>query len=388
MLSLKVDTQANNVPTHVFSDWSLGSSIDSSLGSLRPSFTAALNASLDAIVVEDAQRKKLPCEELHFHNNTIPFTVHSSQMAAYSPMEDKLYVNETENMYGIYDGHGGDICSRFVADRLPKQIMSSLKTRKAQTDSDYISSIKSSFIRVDEQFLTEHRYIVKTSASGSCGVTVLIRNDTLIIGNLGDSRVLLGSCKDSSWSHELLTNDHNTKNEKERELVKQRTSDPMPIRGHVTNRVPGERIGGVLMVTRAFGDGIFKRRDMSLAPFIPYLPYITNEPEVSTHKITQTDRFAVISSDGLYEYLTPAEVTSIVSKQLETTKDGSKIGAALIEYQFEKVAVLANKTVDEIKAIRNRKEFMDDISIIIILFSPSSFPTSTPNPSVTGAAAL
>jgi serine/threonine protein phosphatase PrpC len=91
----------------------------------------------------------------------------------------------------------------------------------------------------------------------------------------------LGSVPSDTWSHELLTNDHNTKNEKERQLVKQRTTDPMPIRGHAVQKVEGERVGGVLMVTRAFGDGIFKRRDMSIAPFIPHLPYITNEPEVN-----------------------------------------------------------------------------------------------------------
>ena len=35
------------------------------------------------------------------------------------------------------------------------------------------------------------------------------------------------------------------------------------------------------MLTRAFGDGVFKRRDMSMAPFINYLPYITSEPEIN-----------------------------------------------------------------------------------------------------------
>jgi pyruvate dehydrogenase phosphatase len=263
-------------------------------------------------------------------------------------------------------------------DRVPQQLLNSLKFKKPQCEADYVLTMKSSYMRVDEQFLNEHKHAVKTSAAGSCGVTVLVRNDTLYVCNLGDSRVLLGGQN----SHELLTNDHNTKNEKERELVKQRTTDPMPIRGHAVHKVPGERIGGVLMVTRAFGDGIFKRRDMSLAPFIPHLPYITSEPEITVRKLQTTDRYAIISSDGLYEYFTPADVAAIVEKQLETTTDGATIAAALIEAQFEKVANLAGKTVDQIKAIPCRKEFMDDISIIVLLFSPPS-----PTLPITGRAA-
>lgn len=355
MLSLKVDNQAS-LP--VYSDWSLGASLGS---------PQTLTISFEGLLIRDEEPRTKVCEEENFHNNTIPFSVYTSQMAAYTPMEDKLYVNQSENLYSIFDGHGGEICSKYVVDKLPKQLMYALKTRKPQTDSDYAATVKSAFTRVDEQFLTEHKHIVKTSASGSCGLSVIIRNDTLIIGNLGDSRVLLGS-QGSSWSHEVLTNDHNTKNEKERQLVMQRTTDPMPIRGHATNKVPGERIGGVLMVTRAFGDGIFKRRDMSLSPFIPYLPYITSEPEVTIRKLSSNDRYAVISSDGLYEYLTPAEVAATVEQHLETTTDGSKIACALIEQQFEKVAKLANKTVEQIKAYPKRKEFMDDITIIILIF--------------------
>jgi len=271
-------------------------------------------------------------------------------------------------LFAVFDGHGGDICSKYIVERVPQQLLCAISAKKPQSDVDYISVMKSTYIRVDEQFLNEHKHVIKTSASGSCGVSVLVRNDSLYICNLGDSRVLLGS-QSQTWAHELLTNDHNTKNEKERQLVKQRTTDPMPIRGHAVQKVEGERVGGVLMVTRAFGDGIFKRRDMSIAPFIPHLPYITSEPEITIRKLAPTDRYAIISSDGLYEYFTPADVAAIVEKQLETTQDGTKIAASLIERKFEKIATLANKTVEQVKALPNRKEFMDDISIIILIFS-------------------
>jgi pyruvate dehydrogenase phosphatase len=336
---------------HIFSKWD----IDSSLG---------------GFVDEAACKKVAVCEEAH-HNNTVTFSASSAQVDAYSPGEDRIYLNEKDNLFAVFDGHGGDICSKYIADKLPKQLLCSLKKRQPLNESDYTSILKSTFMQVDEQFLNEHKLVVKTSPAGSCGVTVLVRNDSLYVCNLGDSRVLLGS-RTQKWSHKLLTNDHNTKNEKERQLVKQRTTDPMPIRGHVTNKVEGERIGGILMVTRAFGDGIFKRKDMSLHPLIQHLPYITSEPEVTIHKFSPADRYAVISSDGLYEYFTPAVVAEIVEKHLESNSDGPKIAAALLEAQFETIGKLVGKTADQIKHMPNRKTFMDDTSVIIILFEHPS----------------
>lgn len=295
-----------HVPSPVFSKWAIDSS---SIG-----------------FVDEAVGKKA-CE------NTVKFSVVSAQVEAYSPIEDKLYLNDKENLFAVFDGHGGDMCSRYIVDKLPKQLLTSLKQRQPTTDHDYTSLFKSTFMKMDEQFLNEHKYVVKTCPAGSCGVTVLVRNDTLYVCNLGDSRVLLGS-RSHQWSHTLLTNDHNTKNEKERQLVKQRTSDPVPIRGHLCTNVEGERVGGILMVTRAFGDGLFKRKDMSLQPLIRYLPYITSEPEVTIHKLAPADRYAVISSDGLYEYFTPADVSEIVEKHLESGLDVAKLPSVLIEKQF------------------------------------------------------
>lgn len=84
-------------------------------------------------------------------------------------------------------------------------------------------------------FLQHDMFIIDTS-QGSCGVCVLVRDDTLYVCNVGDSRVLLGSKGPESWSHKLLTNDHNTKNASERELVRQRSSDPLPIRADIYNK--------------------------------------------------------------------------------------------------------------------------------------------------------
>jgi len=300
--------------------------------------------------------------------------ISSAQMDAYHPMEDKIYLNEKEKLYAIFDGHGGDICSRYISEKVPKLILDKLARQQLLPDIDYTCVMKSSFIEADTTFLNEHKFMLKNSPTGSCGVAVLERDGFLYVCNLGDSRVQLAKTDESGvLSTVLLTNDHNTKNLKEVQLVHERTSDPFPIRANISTNTEGKRVGGVLMLTRAFGDGVFKRRDMSMPPFISHLPYITSEPEINVHKIEPKDQFVVIASDGLYEHFTPEQVTSFIGEFLQECKDSpkefAKIGCRIIAKELETIAKLMRKTVEEVKNLPNRKSFMDDTTVIVLLLN-------------------
>lgn len=300
--------------------------------------------------------------------------ISSAQMDAYHPMEDKLYLNQKEKLYAVFDGHGGDICSRYISEKVPKLILDKLARQKDRPDVDYSCVLKSSFIEADTSFLNEHKFMLKNSPTGSCGVAVLERDGYLYVCNLGDSRVQLARQDESGvLSTILLTNDHNTKNAKECQLVHERTSDPFPIRANISTNTEGKRVGGVLMLTRAFGDGVFKRRDMSMPPFISHLPYITSEPEINVHKIEPKDQFVVIASDGLYEHFTPEQVTTFMGEFLLECKDSptefAKIGNKIIAKELETIAKLMRKTVDEVKNLPNRKSFMDDTTVIVLLLN-------------------
>jgi len=293
-------------------------------------------------------------------------------------MEDKIYLNVKEKLYGIFDGHGGDICSKYISEKVPKLVLDKLvRQLNRSSEPDYSCVLKSSFIEADTSFLNEHKFMLKNSPTGSCGVVVLERDGYLYVCNLGDSRVQLGKSDESgNLSTLVLTNDHNTKNAKEVKLVLERTSDPYPIRANITSMTEGQRVGGVLMLTRAFGDGVFKRKDMSMPPFISHLPYISSEPEINVHKIEPQDRFAVIASDGLYELFTPEQITSIVGELLLECKDSlslsteiATIGTKLLGKVMEKIARLMRKTVEEVKNLPNKKSFMDDTTVIILLLN-------------------
>jgi hypothetical protein len=47
--------------------------------------------------------------DLDPHNNTVRIAISAAQVDAYSPIEDRMYVNDKDNLFAIFDGHGGGI---------------------------------------------------------------------------------------------------------------------------------------------------------------------------------------------------------------------------------------------------------------------------------------
>jgi pyruvate dehydrogenase phosphatase len=85
------------------------------------------------------------------------------------------------------------------------------------------------------------------------------------------------------------------------------------------------RLLGQLMPLRAFGDARFKwtadEIRTRLEPFLQQRcvsryyttpPYLCATPEVAHRRLKPRDRFLVIASDGLWEFLSPKEVVQIV----------------------------------------------------------------------------
>merc|ERR1719464_161707 len=102
-------------------------------------------------------------------------------------MEDAhlIFMPEDWGFFGVFDGHGGDQCSRFVASRL----MEELESGAPESDA----AVKDLALRIDREFLD------RNEPSGSTGTFAIVRPPAegegqflLRVGNIGDSRVLLG----------------------------------------------------------------------------------------------------------------------------------------------------------------------------------------------------
>jgi len=192
------------------------------------------------------------------------------QSLMYTPA-DFHYQNEPKEMLNelamtcfaaVFDGHGGDECSNYLVDALPKSIRSHIlmdrealrtaidSSRNArgghseQTEdaaSELMRKIlKNAYLKTDREFITPKN----APQSGSTAATVLMMGRRLFAANVGDSRVVL--CRGGGQCVEL-TSDH--KPSRPDEAARVRAAG-----GFILHK----RVMGELAITRAFGDKSFK----------------------------------------------------------------------------------------------------------------------------------
>jgi len=300
----------------------------------------------------------------------VPTAVSVFQIDAYNPIEDRYHVNKDRKWYGVFDGHGSNICSEYVHRRLPEKLVE-LVDGESKTIEEALSI---AFKNIDEEFLNKYSHL-KGMAIGTCALFVILHDDTLYVANAGDSLAIVGRRNaDGAVQPVVVNNEHNTQNEEEVSLLRQRTSDPCPIRGAPNSNIPGARVGGVISVTRALGDGVFKKLNMSLPFFEKFLPYLTSEPEITKFSISQQDEFILLASDGLFEQVSRNDVIGWIQEYVDLHKtsraDLEKASEMVVGKIYSVLAGMMETTVAELKAMPNKKRMFDDTTVIIIFLGP------------------
>ena len=174
--------------------------------------------------------------------------------------KDHLFELAMTSFAAVFDGHGGDECSNYLVEALPRHIRQAMlaerdalsaaiahsrnPSRGEQTEdaaSELMRKIlKGAYLRTDKEFITP-----KTAPqSGSTGATVVLMGRRLFAANVGDSRVVL--CRGGGQCVEL-TSDHKPSRPDEAARVRQAG-------GFILHK----RVMGELAITRAFGDKSFK----------------------------------------------------------------------------------------------------------------------------------
>lgn len=204
---------------------------------------------------------------------------------------------------GVFDGHGGDYVSRFLAEHLHEFIVHSPSLRTLGLPSAMVEALRhldaSLYCHMMERNIDRH--------CGSTAVAACLLGRELHIANLGDSRAVLSSNHGRRVSQ--LTRDHLSTNplEKSRVLAAGGTIDH-------------DRLGGDLAVTRAIGDFQYKNVCLSQVGFTQssdhgllsgVLP-LSNIAELSSYVVTDADDFLLIASDGLWDVISPSDACRFV----------------------------------------------------------------------------
>ena len=143
------------------------------------------------------------------------------------------------HVFCIFDGHGGITCAHFVGRNFLQVLEKEMDNMTADTPEDIETALYNTFSKLDEMCEA-----VKIQ-HGSCALVVLLIGSTLYTACVGDSNGLVGQRNGSATALAKVV----------------RPTDDCELRrieekgGFVSKT---GRIGGVLAVSRTFGDLAFK----------------------------------------------------------------------------------------------------------------------------------
>ncbi|XP_052815432.1 pyruvate dehydrogenase [acetyl-transferring]-phosphatase 1, mitochondrial-like [Mya arenaria] len=204
--------------------------------------------------------------------------------------------------------------------------------------------LKGAFMRLDHDLLAEcipkegqddliDLECLSLAFTGSCANIAYIHGRNVYVANTGDCRAIIGQQNHKGeWLPVALSKDHDVNNANE----VQRIYNQHP--GEESTVIRNGRLLGDLAPLRAFGNARYKwpARVMkhilnicfnpnAISVYGDHLipknyhrpPYLTAEPEVIHHALTPNDKFLVLASDGLSEYLDPQKVIDYVAEHME-----------------------------------------------------------------------
>ena len=263
----------------------------------------------------------------------------------------KNFLNNENYVYlGVCDGHGkvGQDISEYLHNNLAQNLNNKLieeKTTDLINTELYIicKSINKIFIKTQEDLIADEK--IDTKFSGSTCSTLIFTPDRIITANVGDSRCVLGKFDGVKWFSQNLTKDHKPTlpNEKKRiensgGMVEPCKDDEGGFVGPDRVWIKGEKVPGLAM-SRSFGDET------------AHMVGVISEPEILDYYFLHEDKFLMIASDGIWEFISSDECVKIV-KDYYLKKD---LEGAL-NYLYK----------ESTKRWMMEEEMIDDITLILV----------------------
>ncbi|KAG0469278.1 hypothetical protein HPP92_018606 [Vanilla planifolia] len=294
-----------------------------------------------------------------------------------------LYLSVQQELKGLLWGESHDLCNEYDQEKQNSSEVNHCDVLKALSRA--LRATEDSYLSAADKMVKENPEL---ALMGSCVLVMLMRGKDVYLMNVGDSRAVLAqtSCEELGCISEesfndygermddlrtlsalQLTLDHSTSDEEEVRRIKKEHPDD-------ASAISNDRVKGYLKVTRAFGAGFLKQRkwndallEMFRIDYVGSSPYLTCKPSLYHLKLSQRDRFLILSSDGLYQYLTNEEVVAEVELFLSITPEGDP-AQHLVEEVLFRAAKKAGMDFHELLEIPqgDRRRYHDDVSIIVI----------------------
>ena len=265
-----------------------------------------------------------------------------------------IYKNFADHKDYIYmsvcDGHGieGHFVSDFIKDALPYCMSENLKNTNILSETELTHQIiTETFIDVNNMLVANEN--INSLFSGSTCVSVIYTPERLIVPNIGDSRAVLARYDNITKSYKAidLSRDHKPTEKDESQRIYENDGRIQPFTeeggefvGPQRVWLKNEEVPGLAM-TRSFGDRVAATVG------------VMSEPEIKEFDFDENDKFMIIASDGIWEFISSQECVDIVKDFYE--KNDLK-GCA--EFLYEESS----------KRWLKEEEVIDDTTLILVFF--------------------
>ena len=259
------------------------------------------------------------------------------------------FVNNVNYIFmAVCDGHGavGQEISNFLKENLPIDLNHALRDAKVDILKDDISSIITDvFIKENSKLISNE--MINSMLSGSTCVSTIYTPIKLITANVGDSRIILGKFFPNlqEWKSVDLTQDHKPALPEEEKRILEKGGRIEPMKDEDNTFIGPPRVWlkkqdyPGLAMSRSFGDRV------------AHSVGVSEVPEIKEYKFCKEDKFFVVASDGLFEFISSQDIINIIK---DYYLNGDIVGCCEYLYELSK-----EKWIKE-------EEVVDDITMILV----------------------
>ncbi|MQL83770.1 hypothetical protein Taro_016256 [Colocasia esculenta] len=186
---------------------------------------------------------------------------------------------QTVSLFGIFDGHGGARAAEYLKEHLFENLI-----KHPQFMADTKLAISETYQKTDSNFLDSESNTLRDD--GSTASTAVLVGNHLYVANVGDSRAVISKAGKAI----PLSDDHKPNRSDERKRIESA--------GGVVMWAGTWRVGGVLAMSRAFGNRLLKQ-------------FVVAEPEIQEQEMDDDLEFLVLASDGLWDVVPNEDAVSL-----------------------------------------------------------------------------
>lgn len=249
----------------------------------------------------------------------------------------------------ISDGHGefGHYVSSFLKDNLPLVVEEGLAEVQDNDpkSKEFQTALEKSFKKATSKLETESKIDIQLSGSTCC--SVILTPTQVVCANCGDSRAIIGRKTENGWKAVHISKDHKPGLPQEKMRIEISGGRVEPYRDDDGEFLGPDRVWlkkedlPGLAMSRSFGD--------KLASSVG----VISKPEIICENLVKEDKFMVIASDGIWDFVKSEEVCDIVGKYV----DDYDIKGACTEL----VRTSCTRWLEE-------EDTLDDTTVIIVFF--------------------